>query len=71
MEHAAAHVGTDRLEAVGAPRTYHEVVAQLVAVGARVTPDVIEWDQVQLDPDMLAALRTRRVRRRVPSRSSR
>ena len=50
---------------------YHEVVAQLVAIGARVTPDVIEWDRVQLDPDMLAALRTRQVRRRVSSRPSR
>jgi ankyrin repeat protein len=38
---------------------YYEVIAQLVAAGARVTPDLIEWDKVQLDPDMLAALRTR------------
>jgi ankyrin repeat protein len=38
---------------------YHEVVAQLVAVGARVTPDIIEWEKAQLDPDMLAALRSR------------
>jgi hypothetical protein len=38
---------------------YYEVVAQLVAAGARVTPDIIEWDKARLDPDMLAALRTR------------
>jgi hypothetical protein len=38
---------------------YYEVVAQLVAAGARVTQDIVEWDQAQLDPDMLAALRTR------------
>jgi hypothetical protein len=38
---------------------YHQVVAQLVAAGARVTPEIIEWDKVQLDPDMLAALRSR------------
>jgi ankyrin repeat protein len=38
---------------------YHEIVAQLVAVGARVTPDLIEWDKVQADPDMLAALQSR------------
>jgi hypothetical protein len=38
---------------------YSEVVAQLVAAGAQVTPDIIGWDSVQLDPDMLAALRTR------------
>ena len=38
---------------------YYDVVAQLVAAGARVTPEIIEWDQVKLDPDMLAALRTR------------
>jgi hypothetical protein len=33
-------------------------VAHLVAVGASVTPEIIEWDKVQLDPDMLAALRS-------------
>jgi hypothetical protein len=38
---------------------YYEVVAQLVAAGARVTPDIMEWDKAQLDPKMLAALRTR------------
>jgi hypothetical protein len=38
---------------------YYEVVAHLVAAGARVTPDVIEWDKAQLDPEMLTALRTR------------
>jgi len=42
---------------------YHEVVAQLVAAGARVTPDDLEWDKVQLDPDMLAALQSRPRRR--------
>jgi ankyrin repeat protein len=38
---------------------YHEIVAQLVAVGALVTPDIIEWDTVQADADMLAALQSR------------
>jgi ankyrin repeat protein len=38
---------------------YYDVVAQLVAAGAQVTPEIIEWDKAQLDPDMLAALRTR------------
>jgi hypothetical protein len=38
---------------------YYEVVAHLVAAGARVPPDVIEWDKAQLDPEMLTALRTR------------
>lgn len=38
---------------------YHEVVAQLVAAGAPVTPEIIGWDKVQLDPDMLAALQSR------------
>jgi ankyrin repeat protein len=37
---------------------YHEVVAQLVAAGAPVTAEIIEWDRVQRDPDMLAALRS-------------
>jgi hypothetical protein len=37
---------------------YYEVVAQLVAAGALVTEDIIEWDKAQLDPRMLAALRT-------------
>ncbi len=37
---------------------YYEVVAQLVAAGAPVTPDLVEWDKVQLDPGMIAALRT-------------
>jgi hypothetical protein len=37
---------------------YYGVVTQLVAAGARVTPDMLEWDAVQLDPDMLAALRS-------------
>jgi hypothetical protein len=31
----------------------------MVAVGALVTPDIIEWDKVQADPDMLAALQSR------------
>jgi hypothetical protein len=38
---------------------HYEVIAELVAAGARVTPEIIEWDQVKLEPDMLAALRTR------------
>jgi ankyrin repeat protein len=35
---------------------YYEVVARLVAAGAQVTPDVLEWDKI--DPEMLAALGT-------------
>ena len=50
-------MGTHRLAAVGDGGRYYEVVAQLVEAGAQVTPDLIEWDKVQLDPDMLAALR--------------
>lgn len=38
---------------------YYDVVAQLVAAGARVTPDILEWDKAQLDSKMLAALQTR------------
>jgi ankyrin repeat protein len=38
---------------------YYDVVARLVDAGARVTPDVAEWDKAQSDPDMLAALRPR------------
>jgi ankyrin repeat protein len=38
---------------------YHAIVAQLVAAGARVTPDILQWDKVQGDPDMLAALQSR------------
>jgi hypothetical protein len=37
---------------------YYAVVAELVAVGATVTPDLIAWDKAQLDPQMGAALRT-------------
>jgi hypothetical protein len=40
---------------------YYEVVAQLVAAGAHVTTDLIEWNKAQLDPQMLAALGTDRL----------
>jgi hypothetical protein len=36
---------------------YYEVVATLVAAGARVTPDLVNWDKAQADDKMLAALR--------------
>lgn len=43
----------------GNPGQHCEVVAQLVAAGAQVTPDTIAWATSQRDPDMLAALHTR------------
>jgi ankyrin repeat protein len=38
------------------PRRYHEVVARLVAAGAIVKPDLLDWDKARADPKMLAAL---------------
>jgi hypothetical protein len=35
---------------------YHEVVARLVAAGAMVAPDLLDWDKVRADPKMIAAL---------------
>ena len=35
---------------------FHEVVAQLVAAGAKVKPDLLEWDKARSDSKMLAAL---------------
>jgi hypothetical protein len=35
---------------------YHEVVAMLVAAGATVKPEWLEWDRVRADPKMLRAL---------------
>jgi len=35
------------------------VVARLVVAGARMTPEITVWDKAQIDPDMMAALRTR------------
>ena len=35
---------------------YYAVVAQLVAAGASVTPDVLAWDKLRADPKMMAAL---------------
>jgi hypothetical protein len=49
-----ALTGWDRKRAKTNP--YHEVVAQLVAAGATVTPELLEWDAVRADPTMLAAL---------------
>ena len=35
---------------------YYDVVAQLVAAGATVKPELLEWDRARQDPRMLAAL---------------
>jgi len=35
---------------------YYEVVSRLVAAGADVTPDLLDWDQARADPRMIAAL---------------
>jgi len=35
---------------------YYAVIAQLVAAGANVTPDVLAWDKLRADPKMLSAL---------------
>jgi ankyrin repeat protein len=35
---------------------YYEVVSRLVAAGASVTPDLLEWDKARADPKMIAAL---------------
>ena len=40
---------------------YHDVVARLVAAGAKVTPDLLEWDKARADPKMFAAL-TRKIK---------
>jgi hypothetical protein len=32
------------------------VVARLVAAGANVTRDLVDWDKARADPQMLAAL---------------
>jgi ankyrin repeat protein len=41
------------------PEVCYQVVARLVAAGAVVSPDILEWDQVKRDPRMLAALQGR------------
>jgi ankyrin repeat protein len=38
------------------PSRYYKVVARLVAAGAKVRPDLLEWDQARADPQMMAAL---------------
>jgi ankyrin repeat protein len=38
---------------------YYEVVARLVAAGATVTPDLLEWDKAKANPKMLSALTER------------
>jgi ankyrin repeat protein len=43
---------------------YHEVVSQLVAAGAKVTPDLLASDKVRTDPAMIAALTGSRPRLR-------
>jgi hypothetical protein len=35
---------------------FYDVIAQLVAAGANVTPDLLEWERTRADPKMLAAL---------------
>jgi hypothetical protein len=35
---------------------YYEVVARLVAAGANVRPELLEWDKARADPKMIAAL---------------
>jgi ankyrin repeat protein len=35
---------------------YHEVVSRLVAAGANVKPDLLDWDKARADPKMIAAL---------------
>jgi len=36
---------------------FYEIVSQLVAAGAHVTPDLFEWEKVRADPRMQSALR--------------
>ena len=36
--------------------SYHEVVSRLVAAGANVKHDLLDWDKVRADPKMIAAL---------------
>jgi Ankyrin repeats (3 copies) len=50
-----ALTGWSRKPAAKAGR-YHEVVARLVGAGAKVKPDLLEWDNARADPKMLAAL---------------
>ena len=40
---------------------YHEVVAELVAAGGSVTPDLLDWERVRADPAMRAALTRDRI----------
>ena len=56
--HAALGVGADRVGQTthGTADDYYEVVARLVAAGANVTPDLLEWDKAKADPKMLSAL---------------
>ena len=42
------------------PSRYRSIVALLVAAGAKVTPDLLEWEKARADPGMLAALRGER-----------
>jgi hypothetical protein len=36
---------------------YYDVVAALVAAGARVTPDIEQWNSAQANPKMVDALK--------------
>ena len=42
---------------------YHEVVSRLVAAGAAVTPDLLDWDKARADPKMIEALTGKQVSR--------
>jgi hypothetical protein len=35
---------------------YYDVVTRLVTAGAKVRPDLLEWDKARADPRMMAAL---------------
>ena len=50
-----ALTGWDRQPA-GQRNTYYDVVARLVAAGAKVTPDLLAWDKAKANPKMLSAL---------------
>ncbi len=50
-----ALTGWDR-RPLGQGEKYYEVVARLVAAGANVTPDLLEWDKAKANPKMLSAL---------------
>lgn len=48
---------------------YYAVVAQLVAAGANVTPDMLAWDKLRADPKMVSALTQKQERDGRPVKS--